>query len=144
MQVLLLNNYQAISDMSRKDMVSGMSFDPSSVPPKCQSCVLGKQTQTLVPKVWQEGRKATKRLEIVWVDLSGPHNVISHNVNRYVLNLVDDATSHPWSIPIPSKDIAYSELKAWELACERETSVKVGIYRTDNGELKSNNVEEWL
>ena len=43
-------NYQAVSDMSHKDMVTGMSFDPSIVPSKCQSCVTGKQTWTPVPK----------------------------------------------------------------------------------------------
>ena len=86
-------NYQAISDMSKKGMVSGMSFHPSTMPPKCQSCASGKQTQTPVPKAWQEGQRATKRLEIVWVDLSRPHDVTSCRGNRYILNLMDDATS---------------------------------------------------
>ena len=102
--------------MSKKGMVSGMSFHPSTMPPKCQSCVSGKQTQTPVPKAWQEGWRATKRLEIVWVDLSGPHNVTSHRGNKYVLNLVDDAMSFLWSIPILLKDVAYPELRMWELA----------------------------
>ena len=137
-------NYQAISDMSKKDMVLGMSFDPSSVPPKCQSCVTGKQTQSPVPKARQEGQRAAKRLEIVWVDLSGPHDVTSHKGNKYILNLVDDATSFPWSIPTTLKDVAYSELKIWELAREQETGSKVGTYRTDNGELKSKAMDEWL
>ena len=137
-------NYQAISDMSQKDMVTGISFNPSIVPSKCQSCVTGKQTRTPVPKAWEEGRRATRRLEIVWVDLSGPHNVISQSGNKYVMNLVDDATSFPWLIPIPSKDVAYSEVKTWELAWENETSTKVGTYRTDNRELKSKVLDEWL
>ena len=122
--------------MSQKGMVSGMLFVSLTVPSKCQSCVIGKQTWIPVPKAWEEGWKATKRLEIVWVDLSGPHNVTSHSGNKYILNLVDDATSFLWLIPIPSKDAACSELKVWELAQENETGTKVGTYRTDNGELK--------
>src|SRR5271169_3716651 len=125
-------------------MATGMSFDSSTMPTKCQSCVIGKQTRTPVPKAREESRKATRRLEIVWVDLSGPHDVTSRSGNKYILNLVDDATSFPWSIPIPSKDAAYSELKVWELARENETGIKVGTYRTDNGELKSKAMDEWL
>ena len=78
------------------------------------------------------------------MDLSGPHDVVSRSGNKYVLNLVDDVMSFPWSLPIPSKDVAYSELKAWELARENETGVKVGTYRTDNGELKTKALDEWL
>ena len=52
--------------------------------------------------------------------------------------------SFPWSLPIPSKDVAYSELKAWELARENKTGIKVGTYRTDNGELKSKALDKWL
>ena len=137
-------NYQAISDMCQNNMVTGMSFNSSTVPTKCQSCVTGKRTWTSVPKAWEEGRRATRRLGIVWVDLSGPHDIVSRRGNKYILNLVDDATSFPWSIPIPSKDVAYSELKAWELARENETGVKVGTYRTDNGELKSKALDKWL
>ena len=60
------------------------------------------------------------------------------------MNLVDDTTSFPWLILIPSKDVAYLELKTWELAWENETGTKVGTYRTDNGELKSKALDEWL
>ena len=52
--------------------------------------------------------------------------------------------SFPWSIPIPLKDVAYPELRTWELAQEHEMGVKVGIYQTDNGELKSKNMDKWL
>ncbi|KIK07890.1 hypothetical protein K443DRAFT_31131, partial [Laccaria amethystina LaAM-08-1] len=40
-------------------------------PPKCEFCVLGKQTKTPVPKSREEGpgHRATRRLEKVWVDL---------------------------------------------------------------------------
>ena len=137
-------NYQAISDISQMSMVSGMSFDSLTMPPKCQSCIIGKQTHTPVPKAQEENWRATKRLAIVWVDLLGPHNVTSHTGNRYILNIVNDAISYPWSIPIPSKDVAYSELKAWELAWENEIGVKVGIYRANNRELKSKVIDEWL
>jgi hypothetical protein len=44
-------NYKSIIDMSDNGMVRGMHINLSSVPPKCESCILGKQTKTPVPKI---------------------------------------------------------------------------------------------
>lgn len=60
------------------------------------------------------------------------------------MDIVDDYTSRLWSIPLKNKDDSFPELKAWELACEMETGQKVGTYITDQGELKSDKMREWL
>ena len=139
-------NYQTLRDMVSNGMIPGM---PKHLlredPPKCEFCVLGKQTKTPVPKLREVGigHRATRKLEKVWVDLSGPH-VRSRTSNEYVMNIVDDYTSHVWSIPLKGKGDAFTELTAWERAREQETGLKVGTYITDNGELKSNNMREWL
>ncbi|KIJ93286.1 hypothetical protein K443DRAFT_61912, partial [Laccaria amethystina LaAM-08-1] len=59
--------------MVSNGMIQGM---PKSLPsgdpiPKCEFCVLGKQTKTPVPKLRKEGmgHRATRKLEKVWVDL---------------------------------------------------------------------------
>jgi len=104
--------------MAKKGMVSGMPSSFPNKPPKCDSCILGKQTRTPVPKVREEGQghKATRRLEKVWVDLTGPMAVESRTGNNYMMNIVDDYTSHPWSIPLKNKGEAFHYLKAWEVA----------------------------
>lgn len=87
-----------------------------------------------VPKKCKgEGHRATRRLEKVWVDLSGQHAVESCTGNLYIMDIVDDYTSFLWSIPLKCKDDAFSELKAWELALEKETGLQVGSYIMDNG-----------
>ena len=60
-------------------------------------CVLGKQTKTPVPKLHKErlGHRATRKLEKVWVDLSGPH-IRSRTGNEYIMDIVDDYTSCVW------------------------------------------------
>ena len=63
-------NYGLIINMSDAGMVKGMHIDLSSAPPKCQSCILGKQTKTSVPKV-QEGPCAKEILDCVYIDLTG-------------------------------------------------------------------------
>jgi hypothetical protein len=65
--------------------------------PKCDTCILGKQTRTSVPKKCKEGKRhrVTRKLEGVWVDLSGPHTVRSCTRNEYVMDIADDYTSFP-------------------------------------------------
>lgn len=137
-------NYQSILDMVRNGTINGAPSLSTRTPPKCDSCILGKQTKNPVPKRRNESNKATRRLEKVWVDLSGPMDKQSINGNCYIMNIVDDFSSYLWSIPLKSKDQAYPELQAWELARENETGSKVGTYRTDNGELKTNEMATWL
>lgn len=48
-------NYQALYDMVRQGTLLGMPKQPSVKPPKCESCILGKQTRTPVLKKHEEG-----------------------------------------------------------------------------------------
>lgn len=43
-------NYQAITEMAWKGTITGMPTSFTSKPPKCESCILGKQTKMPVPK----------------------------------------------------------------------------------------------
>jgi len=132
--------------MAKKGTLTGAPVTSTLKPPKCESCVLRKQTKMPVLKKCEEGtgHRATRKLEKVWVDLSGPHAMQSCTRNSYVIDIVDDYTSFPWSIPLCNKDDSFPELKAWELAQEAETGLKVGTYITDNRELKSHEMEAWL
>lgn len=69
---------------------------------------------------------------------------VSASGNRYILDIVDDNTSYCWAIPLANKSDAFPALMAWEHACETETNSKVGMYRSDNGELRSHAVRDWL
>lgn len=87
----------------------------------------------------------TRKLGIIWVDLTGPETVSTCSGHRYIMNIVDDFTSMVWSIPLKLESDALAELKAWELAREAEMSLKVGIYRTGHdGELASHEMNNWI
>lgn len=140
-------NYQAIMEMACSGTIAGMPSTFSSKLPKCDSCILGKQSETPVPKVWEEGmgHRSQRKLGIVWVDLTGPEAVTTRSGHKYIMNLVDDFTNMPWTILLKQKSDALQELKAWELARESETGLQVGIYCTRNdGELNSNAMHTWL
>ena len=112
---------------------------------KCASCVLRKQTRTPVPKKCEEGKRATRHLEIVWIDMIGPESVVSCTGNQYMLDIVDNYTKYVFSIPLKTKDQAYPALRAWKLEVETKTGEKVRMYSVDNRmELKSEVVNTWL
>jgi GAG-pre-integrase domain len=48
-------NFQTISDMARNGTIKGMPLSITNAPAKCDSCILGKQTKTPVPKKREEG-----------------------------------------------------------------------------------------
>lgn len=69
----------------------------------------------------------------------------SHTGNRYIMDLVNDYTNMPWSIPLKSKDEALTALQSWERARELETGERVGTYCTgDDSKLKNHQMEKWL
>jgi hypothetical protein len=91
--------------MAKSGTIAGMPSTFPSKPPKCDSCILGKQTRTPVPKVQEEGKghRAMRKMETVWVDLAGPMAVESRTGNKYIMNLVDNYTNKVWSIPLKLK-----------------------------------------
>jgi hypothetical protein len=133
---------QTVIDMARSHSVEGMPIDLSTAPPKCDICILGKQTRTPVPKV-REGKRATRRLERVHVDLCGPMSVLSRSGRRYSMNIVDDFSGYVWSIPLRSKDEAAPVLQDWHRAVENRSGERLKILVTDNGELVSHAMTEW-
>jgi hypothetical protein len=54
-----------------------------------------------------------------------------------MLDIVDDATSRGWSIPVSDKLKALSQLISWHLTIENRTGEHIKVYNIDNGELKS-------
>jgi Integrase core domain len=87
--------------------------------------------------------RATRRLERVHVDLTGPMSITSRSGYLYSMNIIDDFSGYPWTIPLKSKADAFSKLCAWELAVCAQSGEQIGIYVTDNGELKSSAIRDW-
>jgi hypothetical protein len=102
--------------MVNSGVIKGTPASPRKLIPKCDSCVLGKQTQTPIPKTRAQGggHKAKRRLEKVWVDLAGPNDVASRTGAFYVMNIVDDYSSLPWSITLKNKSSAFEALQNWQ------------------------------
>jgi hypothetical protein len=114
----------AIIDMARTNAVEGMLINVSTPPSKCEHCILGKQTRSLVLRV-REGARASKPLECVYVDLCGPMAISSHSDHLYSMNIIDDYSSFVWTLPLCSKDEAAPFLKIWLTALEVQTPYRL-------------------
>ena len=97
---------------------------------------------TPVCKEQEEGHRAMQRLQIIWIDLAGPMSVQSHTGNKYIMDLVDNYTNMPWSIPLKSKSNTFTALQIWQKAREHKTVQKVETDCTGHdSELKSHQME---
>ena len=135
-------NHRTIVDMARTKVVEGMHINLSYSPPKCNACILGKQTRSSVPKV-REGIRALRPLERVFLDLCGPMFVTSRTGRRYSMNIVDDYSNFVWSLPLRTKDEALIVLRDWLAAVENQSGFRLTYLITDNGELASNSMSSF-
>jgi hypothetical protein len=135
-------NNQAIYDMATKGLTLGMPIDLSISLSKCEHCILGKQVQTPVPHV-HSGERSTRCLGVVYVDLTGPEAVVSVSGNQYLMNIVDDFSSFPWSSPLKLKSDALPTLQAWARCIELEANCQIGTIHIDGGELDSGAMRSW-
>jgi len=133
---------QCILDLATKHLAEGMHIDLSHSPPKCDSCIHSKQGHTPVPKLHQ-GERLSRQLGILYVDLTGPEAMKSTSGNLYVMNIVDDYSSHPWTFCLKLKSNVLSTLQTWTHWAEAETGECLGIIQIDGGKLKSAAMNAW-
>ena len=135
-------NVRAIVDMARKEAVEGMTIDLSTAPPKCTHCVLGKQTRSPMPKIW-EGPKVSRQLERVFVDLCGPMPCASWSGRLYAMHVINNFSGYIWSLPLRTKGDAASVFQLWHKHVTTQTDLPLKSLVTDNGELVSKSMREW-
>ena len=135
-------NIPTIIDMAHKKLVKGMTINLSSSLPKCDPCVLGKQTQIPVLKR-RKGKQAKEPLQRVYVDLCGPMPADFKSGCLYVMNMIDDYSGYIWSFPLKHKSNAITVLWLWHRAVENQSRHKLKILVTNNGKLISNAMSEW-
>ena len=77
------------------------------------------------------------------MDLTGPEAIKSASRNLYVMNIVDDYASYPWTFCLKLKSDALTTLQVWACRAEAESGEWIGIIHIDSGKLKSNVMNTW-
>ena len=103
------------------------SFDSAT----CTSCIRAKQHRKPFRK---SNYRATKKLQCIHSDLSGPH-VLSMGKSKYYLTFMDDLTRYKWVKMVPNKKSkhVFKAIEEWVRIVERQTGCKVQALRTDGG-----------
>ena len=122
-------NQAALLLMRTKEMVQGLSPLVEYLP-SCRACQFGKQTRLSFP---QQAWRATKKLQLIHTNLSGPKIEPSLKRSRYYIAFIDDFTRMSWIYFLRFKsEVAgiFWRFKAW---IENQSGCKIKAIRSDNG-----------
>ncbi|KZV14234.1 hypothetical protein F511_44122 [Dorcoceras hygrometricum] len=101
-------NHKGLHTLSQKHLVAGL---PNLKFPKktCTTCLIGKQPRTAIPKnsMW----RASKKLQLVHADISGPLKPSSNSNKRYILTFIDDFSRKAWVYFLHEKSEALHHFK---------------------------------
>jgi len=105
----------------------------------CHHCIIGKSTRARLGK--GSGIRAAMPLDLLHIDLADYSNKTEF---RYLLVVVDDASSFTYVKPLPKKSDALKVLQEWVKYAEVQTGRKLKALRSDNGgEWCSNTAQDW-
>jgi hypothetical protein len=119
-----------------------MPINLLTLPAKCVTCILGKQSHSLIPKVC-EGPKSMEKLECVYIDLCGPMLSLSWTQNHYIMNIIDNYSNFSWTVPLKLKNNTILALLPWHKAVENQSKSKLHSIITDNGKLINFITKAW-
>ena len=99
--------------------------------PLCRRCVAGKQHRSSFPKISQF--RASKHLELVYMDICGPISPSTLGRSRYFLLIVDDFSQIMWASMLKLKSDALREFKRFKALVEAEQGTRIQCLRSDRG-----------
>ena len=135
-------HYGGVKEMSNKGIVHGIpSMDFSGN--FCEDCVLGKQIRNSFQK--KAIYHATKRLELVHMDICCPITPKSYSSKRYFLTFIDDYSRRTWVYFLYEKSEALKVFKKFKVLVEKKMGMHIKGLRSDRGgEYTSNDFTEYF
>jgi hypothetical protein len=123
-------NFKAMKMLVEKGMAAGVPLitHPDQL---CHGCLAGKQTRVAFPK--STTFRASKPLELVYVDLCGPITPATIAGNKYFMLVVDDFSRWMQVYMLKCKDQAYDAFVKYKAETENQTSCKIKTLRSDRG-----------
>ena len=119
-----------IAELAKKDLVAELDMDDkvSGSAAPCDACLRGKHSRSPFPSTGRT--RATKPLELVHSDLSGPFPTTSHG-HKYYASFLDDHSEYGVIYRLKEKsEVAF---KDYRLRAEKHTGHQLKAIQTDNG-----------
>ena len=124
-------NADAVSQMTNRDMVTGMAITRgSTLHTPCEPCVKGKQTRAEIRKTTET--RADTVLGRIFTDVCGPLHP-NYNGYRYFVTWVDDKSRKVYINGLKAKSEVADCLKRFVARAEVETGQRVQALRSDGG-----------
>ncbi|GKA39662.1 reverse transcriptase domain-containing protein [Tanacetum coccineum] len=124
-------NFDYITLLSKKDIVTGLPKLKYVKDQLCSSCEMSKAKRSLFKSKVVPSSKG--RLNLLHMDLCGPMRVASINGKKYILVIVDDYSRYTWTLFLRSKDETPEVLKDFLMMIQRNLQAQVITVRTDRG-----------
>ncbi|GJZ94392.1 retrovirus-related pol polyprotein from transposon TNT 1-94 [Tanacetum coccineum] len=128
---LLHLNFGTINDLTRLDLVDGLTNFKYGKDHLCSACERGKSKKAYHPLKLVPSDHS--KLELLHMDLCGPMRVASINGKKYILVIVDDYSRYTWVYFLYSKDETPEIIKKFIVQAQLNYKAKVCKIRTDNG-----------
>ncbi|GJV93709.1 zinc finger, CCHC-type containing protein [Tanacetum coccineum] len=120
-------HFKRMQDMSKDGLIPAFDMDTE----KCQTCMLNKITK----KPFQNVKRETKVLELIYSDLCDPHATPSLRNKKYFVTFIDDASRFCYVYLFHSKDEALDKFKVFKTKFELQQGSLLKRFRTDRGGL---------
>ncbi|GJU19255.1 retrovirus-related pol polyprotein from transposon TNT 1-94 [Tanacetum coccineum] len=124
-------NFGTINDLTRLDLVDGLTKFKYGKDHHCSACERGKSKKdSHSPKLVPSNHS---KLELLHIDLCCPMRVASINGKKYILVIVDDFSRYTWVYFLRSKDETPEIITKFITQAQLNYKVKVCKIRIDNG-----------
>nr|GEW44047.1 zinc finger, CCHC-type [Tanacetum cinerariifolium] len=120
-------HFESMQDMSKDGLISAINMDTE----KCKTCILNKITK----KPFQNVKRETKVLELIYGDLCNLHATLSLGNKKYFVTCIDDASRFFYVYLLHSKDEALDKFKVFKTKVELQQESLIKRFRTDRGYL---------
>ncbi|KZV20073.1 retrovirus-related Pol polyprotein from transposon TNT 1-94 [Dorcoceras hygrometricum] len=124
-------NFKTLAKLSEHDMISGLPKNSFSKDKICAACQLGKQIKSNFKN--KGGKRSTRCLELLHMDLFGPISVTSLGGTNYTLAVVDDFSKYTWVLFLKEKSETADQLIRLLKRLQNDRSCSVNQIRSDRG-----------
>ena len=110
---------------------TGIDLPPNEEPSFCEACVKGKMH--CLPHHPLREVKSTERLQLVYTDVCGPMQTLSHGGSRYFITFTGDYSRYCQTYFLKRKSEALEKFKEFKESAENESGHKIKALRADRG-----------
>ncbi|GKD68224.1 zinc finger, CCHC-type containing protein, partial [Tanacetum coccineum] len=117
--------FKRMQDISKDGLIPAFDMDTE----KCKTCMLNKITK----KSFQNIKRETKVLELIYSDLCDLHATTSLGNKKYFMIFIDDASRFCYVYLLHSMDKALDKFKVFKTEVKLQQGSQIKRFRTDRG-----------